>query len=396
VRDRRILYAVAFLRALATGLIGVLLALYLAARGFDPAEIGGVVTAGLLGAAAAALAVVRGGDRIGRRRCLVVLSLLAFAGGTALAFSTDVPAAAAAAFLGMVNGMGRDRGAALILDQAILPSTSSGAGRTMVFARYNVVQDAGHALGALLAGIPALTRSLLGWGEIPSLRGAVVFSAALALATAVLYSRLSGAAESPRPGESVSPGSRRVVFKISALFALDSVAGGFLTAALLSYFFFERFGASGAAIGVLFFSARVMNAASHLGAAWLASRIGLVRTMVWTHVPSSLLLATVAFAPNFPVAAVLFLLRESLVEMDVPTRQSFVMAIVPPSARTFAAGVTHLVRLGGWAVAPVFAGALMSGPSLAVPLFVGAGLKIAYDIALYFAFRGAKPVESEG
>src|SRR5262249_28280776 len=149
--------------------------------------------------------------------------------------------------------------------------------------------------------------------------------------------------------------TKRTLWKISALFAVDSLAGGFLTAALLSFFFFERFGASEAAVGALFFGARVANAASHLGAAWLAKRIGLVNTMVFTHIPSSLLLVTVAFAPSFPIAAALFVLREGLVEMDVPTRQSYVMAVVRAEERTFASGVTHLVRLGAWAVAPAFA-----------------------------------------
>jgi predicted MFS family arabinose efflux permease len=184
-----------------------------------------------------------------------------------------------------------------------------------------------------------------------------------------------------------------VLWRISALFAIDSVAGGFVGTALLSYFFYERFEVSESVIAVLFFCARGMNAVSHLGAAWLAKRIGLVNTMVFTHIPSSLLLVTVAFAPNFWVAAVLFLLREGLVEMDVPTRQSYVMAVVRPEERTFASGATHLVRLGGWAVAPSFAGFLMQYLSLGTPLIIGAAMKFSYDILLYYAFRGIKPPE---
>ena len=189
------------------------------------------------------------------------------------------------------------------------------------------------------------------------------------------------------------PRSRRVLWRISALFAIDAVAGGFLGSALLSYFFFERFAVNEAWIGGLFFLARIMNAASHLGAAWLAKRIGLVNTMVFTHIPSSLLLVTVAFAPSFGIAAVLFLLREGLVEMDVPTRQSYIMAVMPAEARTFAAGVTQLVRMGGWAIAPSFAGWLMQGVALATTLYIGAAMKIGYDVLLYFAFRGVKPPE---
>ena len=196
------------------------------------------------------------------------------------------------------------------------------------------------------------------------------------------------------PGRfAVSSKTRTILTKISALFAVDALAGGFLTTAMLSYFFFERFGATEAVIGGLFFGARLMNAASHLGAAWLAKRIGLVNTMVFTHIPSSLLLVTVAFAPSFEVAALLFLLREGLVEMDVPTRQSYVLAVVEPEARTFASGVTNLVRLSAWAVAPALAGAMMTGGSLVIPLVAGAAMKIAYDLLLWRAFRRLRPPE---
>ncbi|MEX1258773.1 MAG: hypothetical protein WEG36_14250 [Gemmatimonadota bacterium] len=162
-----------------------------------------------------------------------------------------------------------------------------------------------------------------------------------------------------KPVVRASPETRRILWKMSSLFAVDGVAGGFLTTALLSFFFYERFGAGEAAVGLLFFATRVSNAPSHLGAAWLARRFGLLNTMVFTHIPSSLVLVTVPFAPTFPMAAVLFLLRESLVEMDVPTRQAFLMAVIRPEERTLAAGATHLVRLAAWAVAPAFAGLLM-------------------------------------
>jgi sugar phosphate permease len=177
------------------------------------------------------------------------------------------------------------------------------------------------------------------------------------------------------------------------LFLIDSLAGGFLGTALLSYFFFVRFGVDEAAIAVLFFAARLANGISHLGAAWLAARIGLVNTMVFTHIPSSIALIAVALVPEFWMAALLFMLRELLVEMDVPTRQSYVMAVVKPGERTFASGVTSLVRLGGWAVGPFAAGALMQGVALATPLIVGGLLKIGYDLMLYWSFRHLKPPE---
>jgi MFS family permease len=397
MRDRRLLYAAAFLRSLATGMVGVLIGIYLAKRGFDPAETGTVIGAGLLGAAAAALVVTLAGDRLGRRLALVALALLGAAGGVVVASSSSFAVVLAAAFVGMVNGMGRDRGASLIIDQAVLPATASDAERTRAFAWYNVLQDAGHAIGGLAAGAPVLLRRIGSFDELLSLRVAVLIYTGLVATTALFYSRLSPATEAPSATTRlrVSPDSRRILWKISSLFAIDSLAGGFLTTALLAYFFYERFGVGEAAVGVLFFGARVANAASHLGAAWLAKKIGLVNTMVFTHIPSSLLLATVAFAPSFPVAALLFLLREGLVEMDVPTRQSYVMAVVRPEERTFASGVTHLVRLGAWAVAPAFAGLLMRGTSLATPLFIGAGMKIGYDILLYVAFRRRRPPEEQ-
>jgi MFS family permease len=395
--DRRILYAAAFVRALATGMIGVLMGVFLARLDFDAARIGYVVGAGLAGCAAAALLVTLAGDRAGRRRSLLGLSVLAACGGIAFALTAHPFAAGAAAFLGMVNGMGRDRGASLILDQVILPATVPDAGRTRAFAWYNVMQDLGHSFGALLAGLPAILRRL-GAPDIASYRVGVGVYALLMLTSAALYLGLSARVERPdgEPKPRVTPQTRRVLWRISSLFAFDSLAGGFLTTALLTLFFYERFGVGEGILGPLFFGARVFNAVSHLGAAWLSRRIGLVNTMVFTHIPSSLLLVTVAFAPNFTVAALLFLLREGLVEMDVPTRQSYVMAVVRPEERTLASGVTHLVRVGAWAIAPSFAGWFMAGWSLMTPLLVGSIMKIAYDVLLFAAFRKARPPEEGG
>ncbi len=393
--DRAVLYAAAFLRALATGMMGVLLGIYLHERGLAAGEIGIVIGAGLAGAGLAALVVTLLGDRLGRRASLIALGLVAALGGFGLAFTGSVPALCAVAFIGMLNGMGRDRGAALVLEQAMLPATTTSEARTRAFAWYNVLQDVGHALGALSAALPIALRGWFAVPELASFQIVVAVYATWLLAGALLYLRLSPATEASGPASTlpVSPQSRRVLGRISSLFALDSLAGGFLGTALLAYFFYGRFGVSEAAIAVLFFLARCANALSHLGAAWLARRIGLVRTMVFTHIPSSVVLFTVPFAPEFWIAAVLFLVREGLVEMDVPTRQSYVMAMVEPHERTFASGITHLVRLGGWAVAPFGAGFLMQGVALAMPLFVGAGMKIAYDLLLWRAFRKLKPPE---
>jgi len=377
--------------------MGGLLGLYLDRRAFTPAESGIGSGAGLAGAALSTTTVTSLGDAFGRRRSLLALACTASAGGFALLFSTSLAMVCAVAFIGMVNGMGRDRGASLVLEQAILPGTTTPAARTRLFAGYNVLQDIGHALGGLFAALPAGARSLLGVSDLVSFKLAIAVYALLLLVSALLVLRLTPLVETreAKPVLVLTAHSRQVLWRISALFALDSFAGGFLGTALLAYFFHAHFGASASMIGLLFFLARTANAASHFGAAWLAARIGLVNTMVFTHIPSSLLLMTVPFAPTFTIAALLFLLRESLVEMDVPTRQSYVMAVVQPEERTFASGLTHLVRMGGWAVAPFLAGPMMQGVALATPLLVGAGMKIVYDIALYRAFRHIKPPEEQ-
>jgi len=376
--DRTILVAGAFARAVAVGYVGVVIGLELAARGLDDAAIGAIVGAGLAGATTGALIVTLLGSRVQRRTWLVGLSAASALGAGLVVVLDDAVAIAIAAFVGMLNGMGRDRGAAPVLDQAALPATTDDRGRTRAFAIYALAQDIGHAAGALAAALPA---------------GILAYAAAQALLVP-WYACLSPAVEDVRtPEVALSPGTRRTVARISALFLLDALGGGFLSSALLTVFFTARFGASATAIAVLFAASRVLNALSHLGAAWLARRIGLVRTMVLTHLPSSLLLVTVAFAPSFAVAAALFLVREGLVEMDVPTRQSYVMAVVAPGERTRVAGITQLVRLAGWIAGPVVAGALLAGDALVAPLVLAATLKIAYDLLLWAAFRALPPPE---
>ncbi len=393
--DRLLVYAAVLLRATATAFCGVLLALWCKADGLSDAQTGVVLSAGLWGAAAACLLVTWRGDALGRRRSLLLLSLLAGAGALAFSLTRSPALLSVAAFLGMLNGMGRDRGAALVLEQAILPATTDAAGRTRAFAVYNVLQDGGHAVGSLLAGVPALAASGAAPGGSSILAGPTLLALLLAL-PALAYARLSPASESPATRRPLSAQSRRSLSRISALFLIDALAGGFLLTSLLAWFFHERFGLQVQELGPLFAAARVLNAFSHLGAAWLARRIGLVRTMVFTHIPSSVLLLLVPWAPSFPVAAALFLVREGLVEMDVPTRQSYVMAIVAPHERTTAAGITGLVRMAGWAVSPLVAGVGMQQLDLAAPLVVGAAMKIAYDLLLWRSFRRLRPPEERG
>ena len=398
-RDLLLIYPAAFLRSLGVGLTGVILGIYLSRAGFSAAYIGVVIASGLAGVAVATLIVTLHSDRLGRRRTLVGLSLLAALGGLGLALASGLSGILLLSFLGMLNGMGRDRGAASVLEQAIIPETSAAERRTWALAWYNLVLDAGHALGALAGAVPFLLRHWLEVDLLASYQLAFGLYAGLNLASAVIYLFLSSQIEVARAapglaeaGRKLSPKSKRIVAKLAALSGLDSLGGGFLTSALIAYWFFRRFGVAEETLGLLFFTVRLANSGSYLVAAWLARRIGLLNTMVFTHIPSSLFLVALPFAPSFPWAVGLFLARECLVEMDVPTRQSYILAVVEPTERTFASGITNLTRNVAWATAPSFAGYFMQ-LALAAPLFLGGGIKIVYDLLLFAAFRRLKPPE---
>ena len=397
--DLWLISAAAFLRSLGIGLTGVVLGLYLARSGFSTIAIGLVIGAGLAGAGASTILVTLRADHLGRRSTLLVLSLFTATGGVGLAFTHSLPILLLVAFFGMLNGMGTDRSASFVLEQAMIPGLVSDDRRTWSLARYNLVLDAAGAVGALTAALPFFLQRSLGLPLSAAYRTIFLGYAAINLLTAIFYVLLSRAVEvhhgsaavEPRPA--VTSATKKVVGKITALFSIDAFAGGFLTDALVAYWFFRRFGATEAKLGVLFFVIRVFNALSHLGAAWLAKRIGLVNTMVFTHLPSSLFLIFVPLAPNLSAAVVLLLLREALVEMDVPTRQSYVAALVKPFERTFAAGVTNLARNAFWALGSSISGFFMRGVSFGAPLVIGGTLKIAYDLLLYRSFRRLRAPE---
>jgi MFS family permease len=391
-----VLFAAAGLRSFVTGLTGVLLGLYLARLEVAPATVGLVVGLGLAGNALGTALVALGGERLGRRRLLVASSLLSAAGLAAMAL-TGVPALlGAAAFLGMVNGMGRDRGPAQSLDHSLLADWATDAERTRRFARYALVQDALGAGGALAASVPAFLSTVFGVPGLAGHRWVLAGAAGLSLLTGALYATLPPTLGPRRPTRGpISPDSRRRLVGLSTLFAVDSLGGGLIAGSVLSYWFFRRFELDGAALGPVFFAARILNALSYLVAERLARRIGLVRTMVFTHFPSSLLLFVLPFAPTPAAAITVFLLRESLVQMDVPTRESYVGAVTQPGERTFAFGVTGLVRNVGWAFGPPLAGLAISAWGLAAPLLAGAGLKSVYDLALYASYRGVAAPEEK-
>lgn len=399
-RNLVLIYTATFLRSLGVGLLSVVLGVYLARIGFSATKVGVTVAYGLAGGILGTLLVTYRADRLGRRRTLILLALLSAVGGLGLAFFKTVPEIFAIAFLGMVNGTGSDRGPAYALEQATVPSVVSADRRTSALAWYSLLLDTGHALGALAGGLPILLGHRLGLDLAAAYR--ITFGAYLALNAlcAPLYLLLSREAElrtapAAPAAPAVTPEGKKIVGRLARLFALDALGGGFLIDALVSYWFFRRFGLSEAELGVLFFVVHILNALSYLVAARLARRIGLLNAMVFTHIPSSLFLIAVPFAPTAGWAMGLFLAREALVEMDVPTRQSYVMAVVQPQERTYASGITNLTRNAAWAVGSSFAGVVMQYLALAAPLVLGGGVKILYDLLLYRAFRHLKPPEEQ-
>ena len=400
-RDLALINVAGFLRSFGVGLMGVVLGIYLFRTGLTSTAIGLIIAAGLAGSASATVVMTIAADQNGRKWFLVILSLLSAVGGIALALTPSLPILATLAFIGMLNGTGTDRSAAFALDQAILPGLVSNTKRTWGLAWYNVLLDSGGSLGALAAGLPLLLQHHQSLSILTSYRLLFFGYAVLCVTVAGIYLVLSPAVEVGSTGTiasvraCITPESKKVVAKITALFSLDAFGGGFLTDALVGYWFFRRFGIAEQELGIVFFAVHVLNACSHLGAAWLARHIGLVNTMVFTHLPSSLFLIAVPFAPSFKWAVFLFFCREALVEMDVPTRQSYVAALVLPNERTFASGLTNLARNVFWAVGSSIAGLAMQNLEFSAPLVIGGGTKVAYDLLLYRAFQKLRPPEED-
>jgi MFS family permease len=399
LRNLMLIFSAAWWRSFNIGLLGVVLGVYLSREGFSAPGIGLVIAAGLAGMALGTLFITFKADHLGRRRTLIGLSLFNAMGAAPLIFHFGLLPLLIFAFAGMLNGMGSDRSPSFALEQAMIPGLVPDEKRTWALAWYSVALDASGAVGALAAGIPVLLQRWWGIDVATGYRELFIGYAGLHLLSAALYLFLSHEVEVPRislpgkPVQRISPETKSTVSRLASLFALDSLGGGFLSDALVSFWFFRRFGIAENKLALLFFTVHVLNALSHLGAAWLSRRIGLINTMVFTHLPSSVFLIAAAFMPSPRWAVVLFLLRESLVEMDVPTRQSYVAAVVRPGERTFAAGVTNLTRNTAWAAASSVAGFLMQRVAFSAPLLLGGGLKIIYDGLLWHAFRHVKPPE---
>lgn len=395
---RRLIFGAAAIRSAVTGFVGVGLGLYLAEAGLDARTLGLVVGLGLAGNAAGTALVAFAGDRSDLRRLLLLTSVLS-AAGLVLAATLPSPGfLGLAAFVGMLNGMGRDRGAAQAMEQSLLADPETVGARTVAFVRYSALQDVAGAIGSLGAAIPALLVAS-GLGGLLSWRLTFALAGLLTVATSAMYLGLARGGSrmaSASPAAGVSPESKRRIAGLAGLFSLDSLGGGFLASSILSYWFFRRFGFTGAELGPLFLAGRMLNVGSYAAAGRLAGRIGLLRTMVYTHLPSSVVLLFLPFVGTPWQAIVIFLLRESLVQMDVPTRQSYVALVTRPGERTLAMGVTNLTRNVGWALGPSAAGVAMATFGLGAPLVIGAGLKIAYDLLLFAAYRKVPEGQADG
>src|SRR5216683_8297839 len=403
----RLIFVMRGLRQFSYGLLAVLLGVALADEGFSTVAIGVLITVSLLGDMVGTYVIGLVADTWGRRRTLALLSLLMAATGVVFGLVTSYPVLLVAAFFGTLGTSASETAPFLPIDQAMLAQITAPERRTALFAHYNLVASLSAALGALAAGLPALLMHV-GLPLASGIRLLFGVYAVLGLVVTGLSLRLSPPMEAParppveakRLGQRLAPPlhrSRSIVWKLTALFSVDALAGGLVVQSLMVLFFHLRFGVPLATLSVLFFGANLLSALSFLAAVPLARRIGLLNTMVFTHLPSNVLLALVAFAPIFPLAAVLLLLRQALSQMDVPTRQAYTMALVDPEERTAAATVTSLARSLGSATSPVFSGLLLEGPLLIVGLpFILAGtLKAAYDLTLWSVFRRVHLPEEE-
>jgi len=401
--DGRVLFGTRIARLFAYGFVSVVLVLYLVEIGLSEVQIGTLLTLTLLGDTAISLWLTTRADRAGRRRTLIAGAGLMLMAGILFALSGHFVLLIVAATFGVISPSGNEIGPFLPIEQAALAQTAPAARRTAVFAWYNLAGSVATATGALFGGM--LAQGLQGAGMIPldSYRVVLAGYAAIGVLLAFLFVRLSDAVEadvSPTPHPSTRRlglhHSRRVVLKLSGLFALDAFAGGLVISSIVAYWFTVRFGVGEATLGAIFFGANILAGISALLAARIAARIGLINTMVVTHLPSNVLLCLVPLMPNLPLAIGVLLLRFSISQMDVPTRQSYTMAVVAPDERSAASGVTSIARSVGASLSPTVSGLFLASPVLlSAPFLVAGGLKIIYDLLLYHSFRTLKPPEEK-
>jgi MFS family permease len=395
--DGYVLFTTRLVRMFAYGFLSVVLVLYLAEIGLSETVIGVLLSLILLGDTAISLWITTIADRIGRRRMLIVGAFLMPFAGAIFAFTNNVILLITAAIIGVISPSGYEVGPFLPIEQAALTQTLPDERRTGIFAWYNLMGSFATALGALAGGALPQFLERAGISALNSYRTVVLAYAAMGVVLALMFARLSNAVEASKTDAPMSQTrlglhrSRGIVLKLSALFGLDAFAGGFVMQSFVAYWFHIRFGVETATLGGIFFGANLLAGVSALAAAWVARKIGLVNTMVFTHLPSNVLLILVPLMPNLPLAIAALLLRFSVSQMDVPTRQSYTMAVVAPDERSAAGGVTGIARTVGAALSPALAGMFISNPVLmSAPFLVAGGLKVLYDLLLFRSFRSLR------
>ena len=372
----------------AYGMLAVILALYLERIGLNKGAIGVLFAFTMLGDTLMSLFLTTRADRFGRKKTLVIGAFLMLGASVVFALTSWVWLLVIAATVGVLSPSGNEVGPFLPVEQAALSEELPAEKRVGVIAWYNLTGYFSTALGALVGGAESQALRHSGWSELASFKAVVIAHGLLGIAMAALYSRLSKRAETQaeKPSTPVWLGlhkSRSVVLKLSALFSVDAFAGGFVMQSLIAYWFHLRYGASAGQLGTLLFLGNLFAGVSSLLAVRIAKRFGLINTMVWTHIPSNILLVLVPIAPSYETAAALLLLRFCLSQMDVPTRQAYVMSVVDPDERSAAGGVTNVARSVGTSIAPLFTGLAFAVPAVGIPFLVAGGLKICYDLALW-------------
>ncbi len=400
-RDMAVLFSTRIIRLFCYGFLSVILALYLAEVGLTERLIGLLLTLTLAGDAGISLWLTTAADRIGRKRTLIIGALLMLGAGVVFIVTGNVVLLLAAAVIGVISPSGNEIGPFLSIEQAALTQLLPNEKRTKVFAWYNLVGSFATATGALAGGWSARLLQEGGMSALEAYRAVLAGYALGGVVLCILFLTLSRDVEVDPASRAGSARrvlglhrSRGVVMKLSGLFALDAFAGGLVVQAMIAYWFHIKFGVDAGVIGSIFFGANILAGTSALLAVRLADRIGLINTMVFTHVPSNILLILVPLMPTLPLAIAVLLLRFSISQMDVPTRQSYTMAVVSPDERSAASGVTTIARSVGAALSPSLTGVFLAVPALlSVPFFLAGGLKIVYDGLLYRSFRAMKPPE---
>jgi MFS family permease len=400
-RNISLLFSTRIIRLFCYGFLSVILALYLAEVGLSESETGLLFTLTLVGDAGISLWLTTSADRFGRKRTLLVGALLMAGAGIVFLLTNNVVVLMVAAIIGVISPSGNEIGPFLSVEQASLTQLIPDEKRTQVFAWYNLVGSFATATGALGGGWLAKLLQLYGMSAGEAYRFVLMGYAIGGFLLVLLFLLLTSDVEVPLVRDAEAPKrvlglhkSRGVVMKLSSLFALDAFAGGFIVQSMIAYWFYVKYGVDSGVLGSIFFGANVLAGVSALLAARIAQKIGLINTMVFTHIPSNILLIMVPLMPTLPLAIGVLLLRFSISQMDVPTRQSYTMAVVAPDERSAASGVTSIARSVGGSLSPVLTGIFLGIPALFnAPFFLSGGLKILYDLALYHGFQTMKPPE---